>query len=156
MVCAKCATKQKPTSLATPSVKRKVEHYYGSPASTSASSSNKITKSATVGNSGVGKSKLLGKGAKNPYAAYSASCETCKTKVDQGKKLCNACAYKKNGQCSCRIRNMLCMLTYAFFKSAQCAAKVNLMPVEKVRPYKDRSSLQNKQYLKETGRRFQW
>lgn len=42
-------------------------------------------------------SKLLGKGAKNPYAAYSSSCEQCKTKTEQGRKLCQRCAYKANG-----------------------------------------------------------
>ena len=85
MPCAKCAAKSKGTTLATPGVKKKNELYHGSVASSS-------NKSATLGNTGIGKSK-----SKNPYAAYSASCEKCKTKIEQGKALCNACAYKSNG-----------------------------------------------------------
>lgn len=99
MVCVKCAAKSNPTSLATPYVKRKSELYYGSSASSSASSKDKSTKSATVGNTGIGKSKLLGKSAKNPYAAYAARCDKCKVKVEQGKKYCQRCAYKSNGEC---------------------------------------------------------
>ena len=45
----------------------------------------------------VSKNKLLGKGAKNPFAAYSSSCSTCKTKTEQGRKYCHRCAYKANG-----------------------------------------------------------
>ena len=100
MVCSRCAAKVKPTTLATPGVKNKKEFYYGSAASTSSAATDKAKKSATLGNNGVGKSKLLGKGAKNPYASYSASCEKCKTKVEQGKKYCQSCAYKENGSCS--------------------------------------------------------
>ena len=96
MVCAKCAAKAKPTALATPSVKKKYEMYAGSTASAAAKASDKATRSATVGNTGVGKSKLLSKSAKNPYAAYSASCEKCKVKIDQGKRFCQTCAYKNN------------------------------------------------------------
>ncbi|KAI9859444.1 MAG: hypothetical protein M1824_003785 [Vezdaea acicularis] len=90
MVCAKCQ-KISTTPLATPGVKRKNEMYYGSPAK------KEERASATLGHNGVGKSKLLSKSAKNPYAAYSSSCETCKTKVDQGRKYCHRCAYKANG-----------------------------------------------------------
>ncbi|KAI7927630.1 cript family protein [Pyricularia oryzae] len=67
MVCGKCQKLSKGTSLATPSVKKKSEMYYGSPASSSASKS-----SATLGQTGVSKNKLLSKGAKNPYAQYSS------------------------------------------------------------------------------------
>ncbi|PNP47565.1 hypothetical protein TGAMA5MH_01387 [Trichoderma gamsii] len=67
MVCSKCLKLTKSTKLATPEVKKKSEMYYGSPASSKASGS----KSATLGNTGVSKSKLLSKAAKNPYAAYS-------------------------------------------------------------------------------------
>lgn len=42
-------------------------------------------------------SKLLSSKAKNPYAAYASSCETCKTKTEQGRKFCQRCAYQKNG-----------------------------------------------------------
>lgn len=55
MVCAKCQKLSKKTELATPSVKRKNDLYYGSPASTSARSSDKSKTSATLGNNGVGK-----------------------------------------------------------------------------------------------------
>ncbi|PWY87029.1 cript family protein [Aspergillus sclerotioniger CBS 115572] len=89
MVCAKCQKKLKQTELATPGVKRKAEMYYGSP---STSGGGK----ATLGSTGVGKSKLLSSKAKNPYAAYSSSCEVCKTKTEQGRKYCQRCAYQKN------------------------------------------------------------
>ncbi|PYH45617.1 cysteine-rich PDZ-binding protein [Aspergillus saccharolyticus JOP 1030-1] len=100
MVCAKCQKKLKQTELATPGVKRKSEMYYGSPSTSlggggSSSSSNDKSK-ATLGNTGVGKSKLLTSKAKNPYAAYSSSCEVCKTKTEQGRKYCQRCAYQKN------------------------------------------------------------
>lgn len=91
MVCAKCQRTLQKTTLATPGVKRKNEMYYGSPAGDRTRSE---PKSATLGASGIGKSKLLSKAAKNPYAAYSSSCSTCKTKVDQGHKFCQRCAYK--------------------------------------------------------------
>ena len=92
MVCAACAKLQKPTSLATPTPKRKSEQYHLSLQSTSASR-------ASTSN-GITKNKLLGKGAKNPYAVYAASCEKCKTKVEQGKRYCQSCAYKANGRVS--------------------------------------------------------
>ena len=97
MVCAKCQKSQKRTELATPGVKRKSDLYFGSPAS-----NDKSKSSATSNTSGIGKvgwatlcvlvllsslvdvfiqSKLLSKGAMNPYAAYSSTCTTCKTKV---------------------------------------------------------------------------
>jgi rRNA maturation endonuclease Nob1 len=41
--------------------------------------------------------KLLSAKAKNPYAAYASSCESCKTKTEQGKKFCQKCAYRRNG-----------------------------------------------------------
>ncbi|GAB7348762.1 hypothetical protein MBLNU459_g7491t1 [Dothideomycetes sp. NU459] len=99
MVCAKCQKLVKQTKLATPDVKNKKDMYYGSPASTS-----KGTKSTgggagagtTLGSSGVSKSKLLGKGAKNPYAAYSSTCAGCPTKTEAGRKYCQRCAYTKN------------------------------------------------------------
>ncbi|PYI18127.1 hypothetical protein BO86DRAFT_328102 [Aspergillus japonicus CBS 114.51] len=102
MVCAKCQKKLKQTELATPGVKRKSEMYYGSPSSSLGSGSSSTgTSSAdkskpTLGNTGIGKSKLLSAKAKNPYAAYSSSCEMCKTKTEQGRKYCQRCAYQKN------------------------------------------------------------
>ncbi|RKU40303.1 hypothetical protein DL546_000570 [Coniochaeta pulveracea] len=92
MVCAKCQNKAK-TTLATPVVKKKSEMYYGSPASSSATGAKK---SATLGQTGISKSKLLSKSAKNPFAQYSASCTRCSTKVSQGHAYCNQCAYKQN------------------------------------------------------------
>ncbi|ROW17710.1 hypothetical protein VPNG_00918 [Cytospora leucostoma] len=87
MVCSKCQKLSKGTSLATPGVKKKSDMYYGSPASSS-------SKSATLGQTGIGKSKLLSKNAKNPYAQYSSSCTKCKTKISQGHAYCNKCAYQ--------------------------------------------------------------
>ncbi|TQS39158.1 hypothetical protein Golomagni_00320 [Golovinomyces magnicellulatus] len=89
MVCSKCQKLQKSTILATPEVKRKSEIYYGS------SMAYKSKQSPTLGNNGIGKSKLLSKAAKNPYT--SSSCKTCKTKVEQGRTYCQKCAYKANG-----------------------------------------------------------
>ncbi|KAL6717138.1 hypothetical protein ACLMJK_005053 [Lecanora helva] len=87
MVCAKCQKTLKKTELATPGVKRKSDIYYGS--------NDQKRSTATLGTTGIGKSKLLSKSAKNPYAAYSSSCATCKTKIDQGHMYCHGCAYKK-------------------------------------------------------------
>ncbi len=56
MVCTKCAKLATGTKLATPGVKRKSDMYYGSPASTSAGAEKK---SATLGQSGVGKVCIL-------------------------------------------------------------------------------------------------
>ncbi|PYI04358.1 cript family protein [Aspergillus sclerotiicarbonarius CBS 121057] len=95
MVCSKCQKKLTQTELATPGVKRKTEMYYGSPATSSPGGSGDKAK-ATLGSTGVGKSKLLSSKAKNPYAAYSSSCEVCKTKTEQGRKYCQRCAYQKN------------------------------------------------------------
>ncbi|KFA52010.1 hypothetical protein S40293_11210 [Stachybotrys chartarum IBT 40293] len=97
MVCAKCQKLVKGTTLATPDVKKKSEMYYGSPAGSKASGS----KSATLGNTGIGKSKLLSKAAKNPYAQYSSSCTRCKTKISQGHSLCQTCAYKNDACAMC-------------------------------------------------------
>ena len=95
MVCAKCQRSLQKTTLATPGVKRKSDLYYGSPAGDKKSSSTAgTTSSATLGATGIGKSKLLSKAAKNPYAAYSNSCAKCKTKIDRGHKYCQSCAYK--------------------------------------------------------------
>ncbi|KAL2819251.1 microtubule-associated protein CRIPT-domain-containing protein, partial [Aspergillus granulosus] len=44
----------------------------------------------------VAQNKLLSSKAKNPYAAYSSSCDMCKTKTEQGRKFCQRCAYQKN------------------------------------------------------------
>ncbi|KAL4903275.1 PDZ-binding protein [Aspergillus multicolor] len=101
MVCSKCQKKLKATELATPGVKRKNEMYYGSPSTTSgggaAAGSAAANKSkATLGNTGISKNKLLSSKAKNPYAAYSSSCDLCKTKTEQGRKYCQRCAYQKN------------------------------------------------------------
>ncbi|KAK4123419.1 hypothetical protein N657DRAFT_573873 [Parathielavia appendiculata] len=90
MVCAKCQKLNK-TTLATPGVKKKTEMYYGSPAS---SSSSEAKKSATLGQTGISKSKLLSKTAKNPYAQYSSSCTRCKAKISQGHTYCIQCAYR--------------------------------------------------------------
>ncbi|KAF5866423.1 hypothetical protein ETB97_011975 [Aspergillus alliaceus] len=96
MVCSKCQKKLKSTELATPGVKRRGEMYYGSPSSTGGGESSKSKSKPTIGNTGIGKSKLLSSKAKNPYAAYSSACELCKTKTEQGKKYCQRCAYQKN------------------------------------------------------------
>ncbi|BDD55329.1 hypothetical protein MPDQ_007083 [Monascus purpureus] len=99
MVCAKCQKKLKATELATPGVKRKSEMYYGSPSSTLGGGGDAKAKSGkgpTLGNTGVSKNKLLSAKAKNPYAAYSSSCESCKAKVEQGRKFCHICAYQRN------------------------------------------------------------
>ncbi len=108
MVCSKCAKLTKPTSLATPHVKSKKEMYYGSPAGSKTtnstgygsvkSSSSSSKTSATLGQNGIGKSKLLSAGAKNPYAAYNSTCtgEECAAKIESGRKFCNRCAYRKN------------------------------------------------------------
>ncbi|KAI9678939.1 MAG: hypothetical protein M1829_001924 [Trizodia sp. TS-e1964] len=102
MVCGKCQKLQKSTQLATPGVKRKNDIYYGSPLGTSTKASDRgKSASATIGNNGIGKNKLLSKSAKNPYAAYSSSCSTCKTKTDQGSKFCHKCAYKANACAMC-------------------------------------------------------
>jgi cysteine-rich PDZ-binding protein len=59
MVCGKCQKLSKSTTLATPGVKKKNDMYYGSPAGSSSSSkSGEKTKSATLGNNGVGKVRL--------------------------------------------------------------------------------------------------
>ncbi|KAI4192098.1 MAG: hypothetical protein LQ348_003270 [Seirophora lacunosa] len=95
MVCAKCQKQLKSTTLATPAVKKKTEMYYGSPAG----SNGRIEKASSAGGStGAGKSKLLSKSAKNPYAQYASSCKTCKTKTDSGRTYCQRCAYKANKQ----------------------------------------------------------
>ncbi|KAK3953582.1 microtubule-associated protein CRIPT-domain-containing protein [Pseudoneurospora amorphoporcata] len=101
MVCAKCQKTEK-TTLITPGVKKKSEMYYGSPAAASSSSSSASgpKKSATLGNTGVVKSKLLSKAAQNPYAQYSSTCTRCKAKVSEGHKFCTKCAYRAN---SCAI-----------------------------------------------------
>ncbi|KAI9760973.1 MAG: 54S ribosomal protein L17 mitochondrial [Chaenotheca gracillima] len=106
MVCAKCQRLQKSTQLATPGVKRKSEMYYGSSASSKSNDKSKAS-SSTLGNNGIGKrvatpqSKLLSKSAKNPYAAYSSSCKTCKKKTEQGHSYCHGCAYKANACSMC-------------------------------------------------------
>ncbi|KAL4761086.1 cysteine-rich PDZ-binding protein [Aspergillus foveolatus] len=105
MVCSKCQKKLKATELATPGVKRKSEMYYGSPSTSlgsgggsgSGSGTSVANKTkATLGNTGVSKNKLLSAKAKNPYAAYSSSCDMCKAKTEQGRKYCQRCAYQKN------------------------------------------------------------
>ncbi|CAM1505473.1 Fc.00g111100.m01.CDS01 [Cosmosporella sp. VM-42] len=93
MVCSKCQKLSKGTTLATPGVKKKNDMYYGSPAGSSKAGASK---SATIGHNGIGKSKLLSKSAKNPYAAYSSSCTKCKSKISQGHSYCSKCAYTKD------------------------------------------------------------
>jgi len=100
MVCAKCQKLSKGTTLATPDVKKKSEIYYGSAAGSSSKASGSGTKSTTLGQNGVGKSKLLSKSAKNPYAQYSSSCTKCKTKITTGHTFCQSCAYRSD---SCTI-----------------------------------------------------
>ncbi|CAG8059917.1 unnamed protein product [Penicillium salamii] len=99
MVCSKCQKKLKSTELATPGVKRKNELYYGSPSSTLGGGDK--GKKATLGATGIGKSKLLSAKAKNPYAAYASSCDNCKVKTEQGKKFCQRCAYQRNACAMC-------------------------------------------------------
>ncbi|KAM0796038.1 microtubule-associated protein CRIPT-domain-containing protein [Usnea florida] len=96
MVCAKCQRLKKKTELATPGVQRKSDLYLGSPNA----STERGKSSATLKASGIGKSKLLIKGALNPYSAYSSTCATCKTRIDQGHKFCNQCAYKSGSVCT--------------------------------------------------------
>ncbi|KAL1961164.1 hypothetical protein VTO42DRAFT_3109 [Malbranchea cinnamomea] len=100
MVCAKCQRKLKQTELATPAVKRKTDMYYGSPSTTLGGSERKKP-SPTLGNTGISKNKLLSSKAKNPYAAYSSSCEACKAKTEAGRKYCQKCAYQKNSCAMC-------------------------------------------------------
>lgn len=100
MVCNKCSKLSSGTKLATPGVKKKSDMYYGSPASSSGEK-----KSATLGQTGISKSKLLSKSAKNPYAQYSSSCDKCKTKVSQGHKYCHTCAYQDNRCTMCGKSN---------------------------------------------------
>ncbi|RDA92956.1 hypothetical protein CP533_5532 [Ophiocordyceps camponoti-saundersi (nom. inval.)] len=124
MVCAKCQ-KLKSTKLATPEVKKKSDIYYGSPASSSSKTAG-TSKSTTLGQSGITKSKLLSQSAKNPYAQYSrfvdacpwcfvfipqklsvrltstaSSCTKCKTKITQSHALCQTCAYKNDACAMC-------------------------------------------------------
>jgi hypothetical protein len=109
MVCTKCQKTIKQTELATPAVKRKNDMYYRSPTS----DKNKATLGSGISKVGFNallnryslvrlteplQNKLLSKPAKNPYALYSSSCETCKTKTEQGRKYCQRCAYKANGK----------------------------------------------------------
>ncbi|OJD24511.1 hypothetical protein ACJ73_04132 [Blastomyces percursus] len=102
MVCSKCQRKLKKTELATPAVKRKNDMYYGSPSSTVGGGGDAKSKSsATLGNAGISKNKLLSSKAKNPYAAYSSVCESCKAKTEQGRKFCQRCAYRKNACAMC-------------------------------------------------------
>ncbi|KAM4054645.1 microtubule-associated protein CRIPT domain-containing protein [Hirsutella rhossiliensis] len=104
MVCAKCQKLSKGTTLATPDVKKKSEMYYGSPAASSSASSSKAkgtAKPTTLGNSGISKSKLLSKSAKNPYAQYSSSCSKCKSKITQGHTFCHTCAFKNDACAMC-------------------------------------------------------
>ncbi|KAJ6446457.1 chromosome segregation protein sudA [Purpureocillium lavendulum] len=103
MVCAKCQKLTKGTTLATPDVKKKSEMYYGSPAGSSKAAAS--GKSTTLGQSGIGKSKLLSKSAKNPYAQYSSSCSKCKTKITQGHTFCHTCAYKNDSCAICGKAN---------------------------------------------------
>ncbi|TKX19271.1 hypothetical protein C1H76_8456 [Elsinoe australis] len=91
MVCAKCQRLSKSTTkLATPDVKKKSELYHGS---SSAAGSSKT--GPTLGATGVSKSKLLSKSAKNPYASYSSNCASCTKQVESGRKYCQRCAYTK-------------------------------------------------------------
>ena len=57
MVCIKCQKILQKTELATPSVKRRNDMYYGSPATSvpSGSSAGKNKASVTLGHNGIGK-----------------------------------------------------------------------------------------------------
>jgi hypothetical protein len=102
MVCTKCQKLSKKTELATPGIKRKADMYYGSPASSSsAGGAGKTKSSATLGSNGIGKSKLLGVGSKNPYALYESKCKSCKTKIEKSRTYCLKCAYKANACAMC-------------------------------------------------------
>lgn len=92
MVCSKCQKTLQKTELATPAVRNKNEMYLGSPAGDKTRS-----KPSAASNTGISKNKLLSTKAKNPFAAYSSSCENCKTRTERGRKLCQRCAYKANG-----------------------------------------------------------
>ncbi|KAJ5200608.1 PDZ-binding protein CRIPT [Penicillium cf. griseofulvum] len=100
MVCSKCQKKLKATELATPGVKNKNDMYYGSPSS-KLGGADKGKAKATLGATGIGKSKLLSAKAKNPYAAYASSCDNCKVKTELGKKFCQRCAYQRNACAMC-------------------------------------------------------
>jgi hypothetical protein len=103
MVCAKCARlSTNKTTLATSTVTRKSDTLTSSGISYT-SKPGRLTSatSAAQGPSGIGKSKLLSASARNPYAAYAASCEKCKVKVQQGHKFCHKCSYKANVCAGC-------------------------------------------------------
>ncbi|KAI6247210.1 hypothetical protein HI914_05062 [Erysiphe necator] len=101
MVCSKCQQKVRATTLVTPEVKKKNDIYYGSCRHKSGEVSSKT--SSTLGYNGIGKSKLLSKAAKNPFA--SSSCRACKTRIEQGKTYCQKCAYKANACLMCGKTN---------------------------------------------------
>lgn len=140
MVCSRCQKLQKKTELATPSVKRKSDIYYGS-----STTGDKTKLSATAGPTGIGKvlkllsslaraavdlvtqSKLLSKSAKNPYAAYSSSCTTCRTKIDQGYKFCHKCAYKAgNGMYNRRFMQTEVAVLIVEIACAMCGKTQNI------------------------------
>ncbi|KAF2836690.1 hypothetical protein M501DRAFT_979141 [Patellaria atrata CBS 101060] len=95
MVCTKCAKNQQRTQLATPAVKKKTDSYTLPSAG----------KGPTLGTTGVSKSKLLTKPAKNPLLQISSNCDGCKTRTTQGHKFCQRCAYSKNA-CTICGKNM--------------------------------------------------
>ena len=88
-------------------------------------------------------SKLLSKSAQNPYAAYASSCDSCKTKVEAGKKYCQRCAYSKNGN------HWPCVAHHYYaneVQHAQCVARVLALGTRAAPrhlSYKGRSSRQN-------------
>ncbi|RKF62728.1 hypothetical protein OnM2_031021 [Erysiphe neolycopersici] len=102
MVCSKCQKLARSTTLATPEVKKKNDIYYGSSARNKSGEAPSKS-SSTLGYNGIGKSKLLSKAAKNPYA--SSSCRACKTRIEQGKTYCQKCAYKANACWICGKAN---------------------------------------------------
>ncbi|PNS18291.1 hypothetical protein CAC42_7660 [Sphaceloma murrayae] len=97
MVCAKCSRLAAKTKLATPEVKTKNTTSSSSSSSftTGSAGSSKGSSSSTLGQNGVGKSKLLSKAAKNPYATYASNCGGCSRQVESGRKYCQRCAYGK-------------------------------------------------------------
>lgn len=116
MVCTRCARLSTPTSLATASIKRKED----SQTSTGIAYTSKASAS---GPSGIGKSKLLSKAAKNPYAAYAASCETCKVKINQGHKYCQKCAYKRAECARCGKKEKAAASTTGLVEGKKFSAK---------------------------------
>ncbi|KAI5296523.1 hypothetical protein KEM52_000931 [Ascosphaera acerosa] len=101
MVCSKCQKKLQKTALATPDVKRKNDVYlsgsgFGNVGGAGAKEKDK--RASGPAGAGISKNKLLSAKAKNPFAAYASSCQSCKTKCESGRKFCQRCAYRDHGE----------------------------------------------------------